>query len=95
MLRYAVERALAGSRSTAGKAVNRWVCGSISQPVRNIPKIGADAASGSARSAFDRFWAPVLDESPTAKPKEHLTFGEMFELESQQVASLTRSRSLR
>jgi hypothetical protein len=74
-------------------------------PGSYIPKIGADVAPGSARSAFDRFWAPVLeserplllciggpglapvlDENATAGPKEHLTLGDMFALESQKVA---------
>src|SRR5215831_11172801 len=144
MLRYAVERALAGEtealkertigvevfgrpagydtgadhivRSTAGD-VRRRLAQYYQEngeanglridfaPGSYIPKIGADTAPGCARSAFDRFWtpvldsekpllvciggpglAPVLDESAAAGPKEHLTLGDMFELESNKVA---------
>jgi len=74
-------------------------------PGSYIPKIGGDADPAVAGSAFDRFWAPVLesqrpvllciggpglapvlDETATTEPKEHLTLRDVFELESQKVA---------
>jgi hypothetical protein len=142
MLRYAVERALAGDtetlkertigievfgrpagydtatdhivRSTAGDVRRRLAqyyqesgAGGLRiefAPGSYVPNFGSNAATLS-RSAFDRFWAPlleggkpmllciggpglapVLNETAAEKPKENLTLGDVFELESRKVA---------